>query len=133
MVVLAGHARQQLRGLTIFARRNQGTVASVLWNAAEILHCMGGVRVLFPLFAQLNLRNPCVRACVRADVACAQSDLRCDVLPRVCVFVLTYFLCLRVLLFVLRIRRWLGLRFRRYTPRDHPNVVYHPCCCTQST
>eukprot|EP00750_Incisomonas_marina_P023761 INCI5055.17.p1 GENE.INCI5055.17~~INCI5055.17.p1 ORF type:complete len:3077 (-),score=453.07 INCI5055.17:88-8697(-) len=55
---LISQARQKLDQLTVFARRNLGTVASVLWNAAEIFNCMGGVRVLFPLFAQLNLRNP---------------------------------------------------------------------------
>jgi len=55
-------AKHLLSQVMLFARRNQGTVASVLWNASEILQCMGGVRILFPLFAQLNLRNPNIPA-----------------------------------------------------------------------
>ena len=65
----------------VVARRMPGTHASILWNAHDMLDCIGGILVMFPLFAQLLLQNPHTQDdTINKDLAASILDLMVDLL-----------------------------------------------------
>ena len=65
----------------VVARRMPGTHASIRWNTHDVLDCIGGILVLFPLFAQLLLKNPHTGDdTINTDLCTSILDLMADLL-----------------------------------------------------